>query len=133
MAQDYNSHESTEKIAWDLRQAWAKQVEYYETKITRIDIPSRNYPEWLRDLEMFYDLVFPRVKKKRKKRIAKYELLLRTAIKYARSNQKSFIGKDHDAKAVYEIESSLRKIHRFIRRVLEDEGMYGTTEDEQGL
>lgn len=127
---EYSNHEDQERVAWDLRQSWARQVEWYEDKITKIDIPQRFYSEWLRDIQLFYDLVFPRIKKDRKKRIEIYNGLLTAALKKSNEHVKVFTGRSKDPKGVHELESSLRAIHRFLRRTIEKEGMYGTMDNE---
>lgn len=133
MVSDYGTHDGEDKIAWDLRQAWAKQVEFWEGKITTRDIPLRNYGEWLRDIEMLYDLVFPRVKKNKIERVNAYKAKLNFAYQKANEHISVFNKKSYDAKGTHELENAIRSVHRYIRKIIEQEGMYGGREEERGL
>jgi len=131
---NYDSDDSN--LAYDLRQRYANLVAVHLERIASSRF-IKNYPEYFSCLEDLYTVVEHKIKedknKTNKKDIISYDNLKKSFFDLASKNAEAYLGRSKSPEQVLKIENILRKMERYLYRVMDEANMFGSIRDDAGL
>ena len=129
--QNYDNTFDDSKLAWDLRQFYAKYSALYMVDYKKAE-DANDYPAMLKVLDKWHSTVAHEwIQDKKDEDFEKFRA---NVVKLSNDHNLIWFGRKKDnAKAVYEIEMALMEMKKYLMRNMKEAGMFGTIWNDDGL
>ena len=127
----YDTSTPDSSLAYDLRQRYANLVAVHLERIASARF-TYNYVEFFKGLENLYTIVAHKIRENKSEK-ENYEDLKQSFFRIANENKDAYLGKSKNSDHVMLVEEALRKMERYLFRVMDKTNMFGSTRDDSGL
>jgi hypothetical protein len=126
----YNISSEDTKLAWDMRQFYAQYSALYMVDYKKAE-DMDDYHSMFRILNKWHNTICHEWCED--KEDVDFEKLKNVVVILSNEYENAYFGKDKNAKAVYEIETALYDMKRYLMRNMKHSGMFGQVWDDSGL
>ena len=134
---DNYAQSSTENLAYDLRQRYAKIVGD-QLEIITDHRHNKDYGNYFQSLEDLYTIVKHKIKEEKQKegskeKVVNYDNLKQTCINVSTELSESWLGNNFEPEEISKIEKALRDIEIYLYAKMDEANMFGSKRDTEHL